>query len=330
LVRRIGASEWATMNLRKLIPGALLAALLGCQIGGAAAQGLTFEGGIRYWYSSGSINFGFFNNNAAFGDPTSTLDWTHLTSHSGELFGRVTHDSGLYLKGTIGGGNIGSGKIIDRDFFAGQLKFSDTFSQVREDRVRYGSLDVGWGTIYARRGDRIGTFIGFQYWREKAIAYGLVCNPDDVGGFFCGPPGTLVVPFSTASLGYEPTAYGIRIGVDARYEFAPGFSLSGEAAWLPFVRLQNLDSHFLRVDLAPSPNIISTARGAMGFSAEAFLNYAVTASIEIGAGVRYWGVFASRGDVNFLLAGGGIAGPFPLRTLDMQRYGVLLQLKGQM
>ena len=309
---------------------ALLALALGWQANAAGAQGLTWEGGVRYWYSSGKINFGFANGDPAFGDPTSTLDWTGLTAQTGELFARATHDSGFYLKGTIGGGDIGGGKIIDRDFFAGQVKFSDTTSQVRDGNLRYGTIDFGWGTPFARGRDRIGTFIGFQYWRERAIAYGVLCNPDDVGGAFCGPPGTLLVPFDVASLGYEPTAYGIRIGFDARYEFAPGFSISGEAAWLPFVRLKNLDSHFLRVDLAPSPNIIDTAKTAMGFTAEAFINYALTRHVEIGVGARYWGVYSRSGNVVFLPAGGGIAGPFPLRNLDMQRVGFLVQLKGEM
>jgi hypothetical protein len=314
----------------KLRFGALVLLALGGQVTAAGAQGLTFEGGGRYWYSSGRINFGFYNGDPAFGDPTSTLDWTGLEAHVGELFGRVTHDSGLYLKGTIGGGDIGSGKIVDRDFFAGQVKFSDTTSQVRDGNVRYGTIDIGYGTPYARGRDRIGAFIGFQYWRERAIAYGVVCNPDDVGGAFCGPPGTVLIPPDVAALGYEPTAYGLRVGFDARYEFAPGFTISGEAAFLPYVRLRNLDSHFLRVDLAPSPNIIDTAKHAMGFTAEAFINYAITRHIEFGVGVRYWAVYSRSGDVVFLPAGGGTAGPFPLRNLDMQRFGLLVQLKGEM
>ncbi len=310
--------------------GVLIAFAVGLQTVSAAAQGFYSEFGARYWYSSGKTNFGFYNNNALFGDPTSTLDWTGLTAHTGELFARITHDSGFYLKGTIGGGNITGGQIIDRDFFAGPVKFSDTYSEVRGDSLRYATADIGFGTWNSRGRDRIGAFVGFQYWSEKTTAYGVRCNPDDVGGAFCGLPGTVVVPFTTASLGYEPTAWGVRVGFDYKYHFAPGWSVSGDVAYLPYVNLKNLDSHYLRVDLAPSPNIISTASYAWGFASEAFVNYAFTPNIEIGAGVRYWGVFATGGDVNFLLAGGGTSGPFPLRTLEMQRWGLLLQLKGQM
>jgi hypothetical protein len=308
---------------------ALFALALGCQSAAAQNDFYTELGG-RYWYSSGKINFGFYNGNPAYGDPTSTLDWTGLTAHTGEVFGRITHDSGFYLKGTIGAGVIRSGQIIDRDFFAGGIKFSDTYSQVRGNNLRYGTVDLGWGTAYSWGRSRIGAFVGYLYWNEKVTAYGVRCNPDDVAGFFCGPPGSVPIPFSVAALGYQPTAHGVRIGFDARYEFLPGWSLSGEAAWLPYVWLQNLDSHFLRVDLAPSPNIISTANGGQGFTAEAFLNYAVTPNIELGLGARYWGVYVGRGDVVFHLASGAISGPYPLRTLNMQRWGLLAQIKGQM
>ncbi len=50
-----------------------------------------FEAGARYWYSSGSMNFGFTNGNPLFGNPTSTLDWRGLTAHTGEGFVRVDH-----------------------------------------------------------------------------------------------------------------------------------------------------------------------------------------------------------------------------------------------
>ena len=64
-----------------------------------------FEAGARYWYSSGSMKFGFTNGNPLFGNPTSTLDWHGLTGHSGEVFARLDHmPSGVFVKGMVGGG----------------------------------------------------------------------------------------------------------------------------------------------------------------------------------------------------------------------------------
>ena len=73
------------------------------------------------------MNFAFSNGHPLFGSPTSTLDWLRLSSHSGEGFARLDHiPSGFFVKGIAGLGNIFDGSIIDRDFFIGQLKFSDT------------------------------------------------------------------------------------------------------------------------------------------------------------------------------------------------------------
>ena len=71
---------------------------------------------------------------------------------------------------------------------------------------------------------------------------------------------------------------------------------------VPYAALQNKDSHLLRqsmADLGPAPNIITEGRCAYGVEAEVFLNYAVTPNIEVGAGVRYWGLASRDGSVAF-------------------------------
>ena len=69
------------------------------------ASPFVFEAGARYWYSSGSMNFGFSNGDPLFGNPTSTLDWHGLSAHTGEVFARVDHvPSGVFVKGVAGAG----------------------------------------------------------------------------------------------------------------------------------------------------------------------------------------------------------------------------------
>jgi outer membrane protease len=285
------------------------------------------EVSARYWYSTGKINFGFANGNPLFGNPTSTLDWSKLSANTGELHARLTHDSGFFLKGSIGAGQIGNGQIIDRDFFTGQISFSDTYSRTSGDRLRYGIIDAGYA-LQTATGHRIGAFAGYMYWKEKVTAFGVRCNPDDVGGALCGAPGTVLVPFDVMALGYEPTWHALRIGADAKYQITSKLSVSGEVAWIPWANLRNLDSHFLRADLAPSPNIISTSSAGRGVTAEAFINYEIFPNIEISAGLRYWALSANSGDVVFYPAGGGVSQPFPLGRFDQQRWGTILQLKG--
>src|SRR6187402_2371622 len=70
----------------------------------------------------------------------------------------------------------------------------------------------------------------------------------------------------------------------------------------PYAVVQNKDSHLLRqdsADLGPAPNVVTKSKYAYGVEAELFVNYLVTPNIEIGAGVRYWGLASRMGDVSF-------------------------------
>ena len=96
-----------------------------------------------------------------------------------------------------------------------------------------------------------------------------------------------------AVLRYEPTWHAVRIGADAKVIIGDGWSVSGEFALVPYAYLVNKDSHLLRqdfADLGPAPNVITKSTYAFGAEAEVFVNYAVTPNIEIGAGLRYWGL----------------------------------------
>lgn len=286
--------------------------------------------GGRYWYSRGSTDFNFRNGVAGYGDPTSTLDWNGTTGHSGEVFGRIDHrPTGIFVKGLFGGGVLTGGTITDRDFVAGQYSFSDTSSDIKGDNLLYGMVDAGWSFDVPKAGFRVGGFVGYHYWHEKMTAFGLTCNADDFGGAFCGPPGSVQIPYSTAVLAYEPTWHALRIGIDGRWEFLPGWSVAGEVAWVPIAHLENKDSHLLRQsysDLGPAPNVISRSSGGWGVEAEVFLNYAVTPNVELGVGGRYWGLNANGGTVAF---GPGFVGSYDLTKFEQQRYGLLVQAKGR-
>jgi hypothetical protein len=288
-----------------------------------------FETGVRYWYSTGSMRFGFFNGSPLYGDPTSTLDWTDLTGQSGEVFARLDHKpSGLFVKGMAGLGMITDGGIDDRDYFATQFKFSDTTSVVKDGNLSFLSLDVGWAYAPAP-GYRFSFFVGYQFWREKATAYGVYCNQATIVFTGCPSAGALVVGYDTAVFVYEPTWHAVRIGVEGRAAITDRWSVQGEIVGIPFALLENLDSHLLRqspADLGPAPNVISNGRAGLGVQAEVLINYALNENFEIGGGVRYWQIVASEGGVH---AGPTFASNDALRTFDQNRFGLLLQAKGK-
>jgi hypothetical protein len=288
-----------------------------------------FEAGLRYWYSSGEMKFGFANGDPLFGNPTSTIDWNQTDAHSGELFARIDHrPTGLFAKGMLGGGNIKAGEMIDRDFIVNQLSFSDTSSDVRDGHLRYGLIDAGWSFDVPNAPIRIGLFGGYQYWTSRMTAYGLRCNPDNLNNLFC-PAGTSLVAPDTAVMVYEPTWHAARVGVDAKMMVTSQLSVSGEAAWIPYATLNNKDSHLLRqgmADLGPAPNIFTNSRDASGFAGEIFLNWHFMKNFELGAGLRYWEFSAHSTVVTF---GPTHTPGFEGNRFIDQRYGVLLQLKGK-
>jgi hypothetical protein len=121
----------------------------------------------------------------------------------------------------------------------------------------------------------------------------------------------------------------VRIGVESRIAVDEHWSFSGEIAGVPYAALRNKDSHLLRQsmdDLGPAPNAITDSSYAFGVEAELFVNYAIAPNIEMGAGVRYWGVMANRGGVQF---GPDFGVSDSLNKFDQQRYGVLLHVKGR-
>ncbi len=97
----------------------------------------------------------------------------------------------------------------------------------------------------------------------------------------------------------------------------------------PYAVVQNKDSHLLRqdsADLGPAPNVVTKSKYAYGVETELFVNYLVTPNIEIGAGVRYWGLASRIGDVRF---GPTFANTYQLTNFDQERYGVLVHVKGR-
>ncbi|HEY4920184.1 MAG TPA: hypothetical protein VII40_08800 [Xanthobacteraceae bacterium] len=283
----------------------------------------TFEVGTRYWYSIGQNRFAFTNNTFPYGNPTSTLDWDRMQGHSGEGFFRIDHGpSHLYVKGLVGGGILRGGDLDDLDFLVGQLNFSNTTSAVSGNNLAYGIVDLGYSFDVPSAGVRYGAFVGYHYWHERMTAYGVLCNADLNG--FCGPAGAIVVPFSTAVDVFDTTWNAMRVGGEARYELGERWTLSGEVAFVPYAWMSNDDSHLLRADLGPVPNIITHGWRGIGGEAEALINYKVLPHFDIGAGFRYWGIFTNSGSVDF---GPTFSPDYPLTKFSTQRYGLLLQAK---
>jgi hypothetical protein len=241
----------------------------------------------------------------------------------------------LFWKGYVGGGKISGGSLDDEDYFVGQVKFSDTYSEQRGGRLSYFSTDVGVifydstkrpsglkDAMVDPRGIRLGAFVGYHHWDEKVHAFGIRCNPDDLGGVvLCGPPGSVPVPFTTNVISNKVEWNSLRIGLSGEAQLTNRLKIYGEAVWIPYARMENADSHHLRADLGPTPNILHNGHGN-GVMLEGILSYDVTSNFSVGIGARYWHIEA---DGSVVFGPSTINTTAPLNKLESERYGTFVQ-----
>jgi outer membrane protein Pom len=284
---------------------------------GVAAQGPAgsrngWELGLRYWYSSGIARW---SHNAqsidpSAGNPTSILTYDEVNAHAIELHARKNFRHRWFVRGNAGLGGIRRGSFDDEDYAAGQVKFSDSTSPVKGNRLTYASVDLGrdlW--VIGEGSTTVGLFAGYHHWSERLDAFGATYSVN-----FVGAPS---IDTSVRVISNEAKWSSLRAGVTFTTRMNPATKLSIDAAWVPYARLRNEDSHFLRSDFGPTPNLFINGRG-YGVQLDLELRHAVSDGWELGAGLRHWWLRTSRGDVSTATFSA------PLVELQSQRTGVTL------
>jgi hypothetical protein len=282
-----------------------------------------WELGARFWASEGKTRFDINSSksNPRLGNPTSVLSYDDMEAYSGEFTWYARNETNTFAKGFVGGGGLSGGSLDDEDFLAGQVKNSDTYSKLDGDDLIYGTIDLGQRFVLLDGGTKLSVspLIGFNFWQENALAYGIRCNPDDVPDqeSLCGHPGEINEPFSTKVIGNTVNWASLRLGAELRVKLWDRLSLIGDAAVLPVAAVWTYDSHFLRNDLGPVPNGEDRGSG-WGYQLEAEARYDFTPSRSAGAGVRYWHAEAGRGNSEFVNLGLKV----PLNDYTSDRFGV--------
>jgi Omptin family len=274
--------------------------------------------GIRYWLSTGESKS---SHNAqsldpTLGNPSSVLLYENLDAHVLELFGRRDFHARWFLKGILGVGRVNGGSFDDEDFNAGQVKFSDTTSSVNQGRIGYGALDLGWNIWVLGEGrTTIGAFVGYSQWTENVDAYGATDHLGFIGGD---------IPAHVKVLTNKVTWKSLRIGLAADVRLAERSRLGLDVALIPHSKVRNEDSHHLRNDLGPVPNILLEGDGR-GVQLDAELRYEIRRRTELGIGVRYWYVEAP--DATRSLPNRPDVPNLPIVELYSMRTGVTLSLR---
>lgn len=282
----------------------------------ALAQERGLELGTRYWLSNGENHFAHNAQgaNPSFGNPTSVLTYDDLDARALEIHWRAAFAGSWFFKGQFGVGELRDGAFDDEDFNAGQVKTDDTTSAVRGERFSYLTLDVG-KDLWASEGGRskLGVFAGFQQWSEQADAFGLTVT---VGG-------SPTFPDSVRVISNDVRWRSLRLGVAGTAALTPRLRVLADLALVPFSDVRNEDSHYLRPDLGPVPNIVTTGRGS-GVQLELELRYGFTERLEAGIGVRHWELREDDASVRF---GNGSA--LPVTRFETRRTGLTATVVGR-
>jgi opacity protein-like surface antigen len=260
------------------------------------------ELGTRYWFSTGRYRYNLFDDVLI-----SRLTFKHLTGHSGEGFWRANHESGLFLKGNLGGGSITSGTFIDDDFPPVTVPFSSTVSQQKRGLLGYLTADAGYDLLCCKNFD-FGGFIGYSYWKEHYNAFGLKQTA------------TLpTIPQSTVEnlLDEEVNIHSLRLGVNSNLALTRRLSLSADAAYIHSYFIGH-DFHNLRPDIR---NFLNDGIGN-GVQLEGTVNWTVSPGFAVGIGGRWWHVF-TKGYAHFEEVFS--TGDAQHTNLWFDRYGLLVQ-----
>lgn len=263
-----------------------------------AMQGFGFEMGARYWYSWGRHKFDLGHEKSgsvASHSLVSRLTYDDIEASTGELTGRITAPGSLFAKGILGGGSMTDGHMIDEDFSipgdtVNSIPYSNTISEVTGDIPALGTIDLGYDWWRAPT-HRVGTYIGYSYYRETMGAYGVTQTANPLGPFGANVGGPLP-PTGHAVITQEATWQSLRLGASGEFNLAPRLRLSGDAAFLPYVWVDAEDRHFF--GNTPEVASINPMRGhGVGTQLEAMLSYDITERLSLGIGGRYWAMWTT-------------------------------------
>ena len=275
-----------------------------------------FEAATRVWFSTGSVGA----PQPLLGTPpppvtlNSRLVYSGLDAITGEVFGRLDHTSGIFVKGFLGAGGINRGGLFDEDFPASGA-YSNTLSGNNSGHIGYATVDLGYSFLRAP-GAKVGAFVGYNYYNQEINTYGCT---QLAGAGVCAPAGS--IPSAILGISEEDSFQALRVGLSSEFMLTDRLRLTADAAYLPAVNFSGLNHHNARELLLPE-----AASSGDGVMLEAILSYQLTNAWSIGAGGRYWAWNTNTGTVVFNNL--GLAGPLPppqLARYTTERYGGFLQ-----
>src|ERR1700730_2415379 len=180
------------------------------------------DAGMRFWFSRGTIGA----PNPLLNNPgnilASRLLYKDEDAFSGELYSRLDHNSGWFVKARADCGRITHGNMFDEDFPAGGA-YSNTLQNNNSGNLEYGNVDAGY-TFLKSPGSKLGAFVGYGYYGQHVNTFGCV----QLAGSTACAPGTFPANFLGIS---EDNAFqSFRVGLSSQFMLSDRLKLTADVA----------------------------------------------------------------------------------------------------
>ena len=269
------------------------------------------ETGARLWFSSGKLGAPQPLLNVPGHLVASRLIYANLNGFSGETFARVDHSSGVFVKGYLGAGGFGNGKLDDEDFPA-ETSYSNTLSTA-SGHLSYGTVDVGY-TFLSTPSAKVGAFIGYNYYAQDINTYGCTQLAADISCLVGSTAPNFLI------IANDSRFNSMRLGLSAQFRLTERLNFTAEAAYMPWVTVNGHDDHVARQLQIP----FSSSAGD-GVMLEGILGYDVTDAWNVGIGARYWAWNTQTGIETFNFLTNPAANALEPARFTAERYGVFLK-----
>ena len=196
------------------------------------------ETGARVWFSSGIVGAPQPGMQSQV-SPSERLTYSGLDAITGEIFARVDHSSGLFVKGNLGAGAITRGQLDNEDFVgngSGVQAYSHTLSSDSGD-LGYATIDLGYNFLRTPAAN-VGAFVGYNYYAQALNTFG--CHQIAAATVFCVP----AAPSNFLSGPSENDHINsLRVGLSSEAMLTDRLKLTADAAYVPWANFSGLDDH---------------------------------------------------------------------------------------
>ncbi len=154
-------------------------------------------------------------------------------------------------------------------------------------------VDFGYDVLRGQSA-KLSPFVGYSFLYEQHKGYG--CTQQTALQAICGPVSLLRARWPSPR---PITGMVLRLGLSGEFALTDQLHLTTDVAYLPLVAMTGTDNHWLR-------NLVIKEFGrGQGAEAQTMLTYDITRQFSVGAGLRYWSLWANNGKDTFNGVGTG-------------------------